>query len=522
MKKICIAVLGLITMASCSKSFLDKSPTDKKTIENFYKTPEDAMEGLTAAYDGLQYGDYDNITLVSEIASDNCFGGGGESDLPWKRWDRVENDINLNEGLWSRYYVGIYRANILLAHLDDINWGADSTLKVRYRAEARFLRAYFYFDLVRVFGNVPLVTQPLQPSELYMKQSPAEDVYKFIVDDLKAAATDLQPTAYNAIPTTEYGRVTKWAAEALLGRVFLYYTGYYQKPDVGGSLTKADARSYIDDVIHASGYALLDSFPRLWQSAGASFAGEDNKETVFAIKFTYKGLGDWNKHDGNRMQVDIGIRNAVDPPYYKGWGAGTVNPKLWASYESGDMRRAATIISINDEHLGVPTPFPQYTGYFWKKYAMMYADRPDQPSIGGDFQIDNYYDFIAIRFADVLLMGAELNLDADLGKAQGYYDLVRDRAFGNHDHAHPLTNDDAGLQLIFTERNEELALEGLRYWDLLRQGMTKAKAAIDNPSLSDEQFKVVFRPETNGLLQIPQQEIAVSNNALTQNVGWSN
>lgn len=521
MKKFIIAAAGLFLMASCSKSFLDKGPVDKKTIENFYKTPADGMEALTAAYDGLQYGDYDNNILVSEIASDNCFGGGGESDLPWKRWDRVENDVNLNEGPWTRSYTGIYRANILLAHLDDIDWGADSTLKVRYRAEARFLRAYFYFDVVRMFGSVPLVDHPLLPSELQMKQAAPADVYKFIVEDLEAAAADLKPVAYSAIPTSEYGRVTKWAAEALLGRVFLYYTGYYQQPDVAGVLTKAQTRTYIDDVINQSGYGLVDSFPTLWQSSRKAFVGEDNKETVFAIKFTYKGLGDWNKHDGNRMQVDIGIRNAVDTPYYKGWGAGTVTPKLWNSYETGDTRRGATIISINDEKLGVPTPFPQYTGYFWKKYAMMYDDRPDQPSIGGDFQIDNYYDFVCIRFADVLLMGAELNLDGDLAKAQGYYDQVRDRAFRSHAHAHTLTNDANGLQLIFKERNLELALEGIRYWDLLRQGMTKAKAEIDNNS-TDPQFQVTFRPETKGLFQIPQQEIAVSNGALVQNPGWSN
>ncbi|MCK7554763.1 hypothetical protein MKQ70_07010 [Chitinophaga sedimenti] len=106
MKKILYALAALTLVASCSKSFLERDPINKRTTESFYKTPKDALEALVAVYDVLQIGGYDNIQLVSEIASDNCFGGGGESDMAWKRWDRFENDINTNDGPWTKYYQG--------------------------------------------------------------------------------------------------------------------------------------------------------------------------------------------------------------------------------------------------------------------------------------------------------------------------------------------------------------------------------------------------------------------------------
>lgn len=516
MKKIIVSAIILTTAISCSK-FLDREPIDKKVEETFYKTPQDALEGLVAAYDMLQYGDYDNIQLVSEIASDDCFGGGGESDIAWKRWDRFENDNNTNLNNWTKYYTGIYRANILLSKLDGVTW-SDSTLKTRYAAEARFLRAYYYFDLVRMFGNVPLVTTPLLPGQYNVPQAKPEEIYQLIAGDLRFAADNLPATPYAGIPKAEYGRVTKWAAAALLGRVFLYYTGYYNQADIPGALNKQDARSYIDNVINAGGFELVDSFPRLWQAALSRFVGEDNKETVFAIKFTYKGLGNWDKHDGNRMQVMIGFRNDAVLPYYKGWGAAPVNPALWEAYEAGDTRRSGSIISVAAENLNYPVLYPQKTGFMWKKYMPMNDLKAEDNN--GDFQIDNFYDYVAIRFADVLLMGAELNLDGDLGKAQRYYNMVRDRAFLDEHHRRTLTPDANGKKMIMDERRFELALEGHRYWDLLRQGVPAAKQAIDNRN-GDDQFNVTFRAATKGLFQIPQQELNLSNGTLKQNEGWN-
>lgn len=521
MKKIFVSIIAISLFAACSKDFLERSPVDEITEVDFYKTPTQALQALVSVYNQLNIGDYDNMHLVSELASDNCFGGGGTSDLVWKQWDRFQESSNMNLSIWQKYYTGIYRANVILSKLDGVSWGADSTLKTQYAAEARFLRAYFYFDLVRMFGNIPLATTPLTVAEYNIPQSEPAAVYKQIAEDLVYAANSLPATAYAGISAANYGRVTKWAAEALLGRVYLYYTGYYSQPDLAGVVTKTQAISYLENIINAGGYGLVTSFPNLWQSAGSSFVGEDNKETIWSIKFTYKGLGNWDQHNGNRMQVDIAIRNQILDPYYKGWGAGTVSGKLWDAYESADTRRNSTIISIDAEGLTsyAQGDQSQYTGYFWKKYTPMNSGNPDD--LGGNFQIDNYYDNVVIRYADVLLMAAELNLDVDLGKAQRYYDQVRDRAYGSDTHRKVLTADANGKTLIMAERRLEFALEGLRYWDLLRQGLSVAKAAIDN-SGGDSQFNVGFRTETQGLFKIPEQEISLSNGVYKQNPGWSN
>jgi len=309
-----------------------------------------------------------------------------------------------------------------------------------------------------------------------------------------------------------------------LGRVFLYYTGYYSKPDLVGAFTKQNAIDAVKDVIDNSGYGLVSSYASLWRSSaitnGVSFAGQNNKEGVFDIQYSSQGLGNWSQQNGNRVQVLIALRGTVPAPYYKGWGFGPITPSLAGLYESADsIRKRSTIISVADEALPYTPSSDQFqnTGYWWKKYTPMEQGNP--ADMGGDFQVDNYDNYRVIRFADVLLMGAELNLSSSLATAQNYYNAVRDRAFsGDITHRRTLTSDAAGLNLIMTERRLELALEGQRYWDLLRQGMTVAKQALDNPTNDD--FKIDFPTETGGLFAIPQTQIGLSNGTLTQNKGW--
>ncbi|CAL1517532.1 RagB/SusD family nutrient uptake outer membrane protein [Chitinophaga sp. MM2321] len=519
MKKIFAVIIITGMISSCSKSFLETLPVDKKTEEDFYKTPADAYEALVSAYSMLNMDGYGNIMLSSEIASDNCFGGGGNSDNGWMQWDKSVNMNDLNSNAWSKYYTAIYRTNIFLQKADNINFGADEAIKKRYIGEARFLRAYYYFDLVRMFGNVPLITTPLVPGEYYIPQTNPDSVYIQIATDLKAAIADLPDTKFTSIPPAEYGRATKWAAEALLGRVFLYYTGYYNKTEIAGVTTQTDAIAAIEDVINNSGHDLVPKFGNLFRASAASttdYAGQNNPEGVFTIQYTYLGLGNQNQNNGNRIQVMIGIRSQALLPYYKGWGAGTVNPKLYNAFMPGDTRKSASIISIDDEGFGSTyekADQAQYTGFFIKKYTPLNNLKPED--LGGNFQWDNYDNYMVIRFADVLLMGAELQLTTAPGKAQTYYDRVRDRAFQDQAHRITLTS----KQQIMDERKYELAMEGQRYWDLLRQGIPVAKQAIDNPS-ADAAFNITFRPETKGLFAIPETQINLSNGSLKQNDGW--
>ena len=519
MKKIFAAIIITGLISSCSKSFLETLPVDTITEEDFYKTPADAYQALVSAYSVLNWDGYGNIMLSSEIASDDCFGGGGNSDNGWNQWDKSIKMNDLNSDAWKKYFTGIYRANVFLQKVEKVDFNGDEATKKRYTAEAHFLRAYYYFDLVRMFGNVPLLTQPLEPGNYNIPQATPDSIYHLIASDLKQAAADLPATPFPGIPSSEYGRATKWAAEALLGRVFLYYTGYYNKPDVAGVFTKADAIAAIDDVIKNSGHGLVEKYGNLFRASAdnaADYAGQNNKEGVFTIQYTYLGMGDQNQFNGNRMQVMIGIRGQVLAPYYKGWGAATVNGNLYQAYAPGDTRQFASIISIDGEHfsdLYDKADQAMYTGYFCKKYTPLQDKNADD--LGGSFQWDNFDNYMVIRFADVLLMGAELNLGTDAAKAQGYLDQVRDRAFGDQAHRITLT----GKAQLMQERRLELALEGQRYWDLLRQGVTAAKQAIDNSS-AQPVFNVNFRTETNGLFAIPETQINLSNGTLKQNKGW--
>ena len=193
--KIFIALVAIVALASCKKSFLDKTPVDAIAQEDFYKTPDDAFKALVASYNVLDLTGYGNIVLSSEITSDDCFGGGGLADNGPRQWDKFQDYTNLNSDAWKKYYQGIYRANTLLAQMDNVDFGTTPALKSQYLGETYFLRAYYYFDLVRMFGNVPLLTKPIEGSNYYIPQASSDSVYRLIASDLKQAISLLTPSA---------------------------------------------------------------------------------------------------------------------------------------------------------------------------------------------------------------------------------------------------------------------------------------------------------------------------------------
>ncbi|MFW5759488.1 MAG: RagB/SusD family nutrient uptake outer membrane protein [Cyclobacteriaceae bacterium] len=532
-----LTVLILLFSFGCSEDFLEREPVDKLVIENFYETPEQANQGLMAIYSNLYDGDSDFLPLIAEVASDNCFAGGGKTDPDdYLRYDRfLPNPLdNVNQGNWEAYYAGIFRSNVLISNMANINWESEEKEKIKIEAEARFLRAYNYFNLTRMFGEVPLVTTVLKPGDEATSAS-VEDIYALIVADLMFAADNL--LAEDNSSASDFGRVTKWAAEAMLGRVFLYYTGYYGKEDVAGKLTLEQTRNYIDDVIDNSGHDLVDNFAGLWivpaESQGVDYAGEGNKEVVFAYKYTFNQAGYGTAY----WQRLIGPRNYAVPPYGQGWGFATVNPKLWFAYSPDDTRRNATILSWEAEGIDPaydPSDQRQYTGYNWKKYMQLSETEGQNYTIdlgAPDWQYWAYEDFISIRFSDVLLMGSELHLNGDLARANELINRVRNRAFQNEDNQVTLTGpNQQSKDIIMEERRLELALEGQRYWDLLRQtgnsDFTVIKNAVNNEDpdhASDdlESFDVTFREETRGLFQIPPVEIRLMNGSIEQNEGYN-
>lgn len=266
--------------------------------------------------------------------------------------------------------------------------------------------------------------------------------------------------------------------------------------------------------------------------------GRGNVETVLAQKFNY--TSDYNGNaDGNRWQVMIAPRNLITVPYGQGWGACTVSPKLVNSYQSGDTRAAASIIDYTSEGIADRDNFSllyndqrEYTGYGIKKYAPLaiwqQADDGTWSEVNevmgkeigaGEYQISQYQDFVVVRYSDVLLMAAELGSP----NAQAYLDAVRDRAFGG-DTGKRVT---ATKENILKERMYEFAFEGLRYWDLLRQGVDVAAAEIaETRTLLSGGVEDVVTIQgskitaTRGLCQIPYNQINLSNGVLKQNAGW--
>jgi len=521
MKNIIFISLLAISLFGCNKDILDRTPVDKKVVDNYYKTPAEANSALTATYNVLTWENWFPIEMISEIASDNCFGGAGASDgNEFVVYDRFASSgrNDWNGSIWKQYYTGISRANLLLEHLDNVNWGATASLKTKYAAEAHFLRAYFYFNLTRLFGKVPLVTKSVTPNDKF-DVATEEAIYKQIALDLKFAADNLPATAISKLAAADYGRATKWAAQSMMARVYLYYTGRYNKPDLAGVFTKDNTKAYLDSVITKSGHDLVSDFASLWlvpaKSTGVAYAGEGNKECVFVIKFHLTNNNDDHIHDGsNSWMRFIGPRSYNKVPYGCGWGAGTVCPQLWNAYtDPNDVRKKASILSWEAEGITYTNVIDQrqYTGYNIKKYENLCLTdgKPYSVELGStNWQSDAYEDFIEIRFADVLLMAAELNIDNPV-TAQQYLDKVRTRA--------KAASVPATLTNIMQERRLEFAFEGIRYWDILRQCGTSMQPLIDalSKETSDPNSKFYVNPQyaahVKGLFSVPSSEITLMN-----------
>lgn len=523
-------VLGF---SSCT-DFLD---TDSKTSlfdQNYYKTVEDAEMALVGCYDGWQLTSSGlPFYLASEIMSDNCFGATGNGDgrgyQAVDRFDILESpaDANMFLDTWKSYYAAIFRCNTLLLKLDQIAWKEnDLNIRKRIEGETRTLRALFYFDMVRMWESVPLL---LEPTNENVPQSDPVDTYNAIIEDLVFATNNIAANAYpKANAAQNDGRITCYAAKALLARVYLFHTGYYGSEPAG--ITKSEALKGLEDIISSNEYDLVGEFKNLWPAASSApidgeekfettYAGRGNIETVLAQKFN--DTSDYNGNsDGNGWMKMMGLRNTDWSPYGRGWGACTINPLLIEAYEPDDKRKAASFIDIKGE--GIENfdleDQREYTGYTSKKYTPM-AYYNGVSATGGlkDFQISQSQDYIIIRYSDVLLMAAELGSS----NAQTYFDKVRTRA--------GLSSKPATKENILNERRFEFALEGIRYYDLLRQGIDVAAATIAAESgiavlSGGVNDKVVIKADnikkTRGLCQIPETQITLSEGVLKQNPGW--
>lgn len=564
--KLNILAFGLLGLGltACTQSFLDVESKTESTTGNFYRTEGDAYRALLGCYDGWQCTTSNvgiGFYIASEIMSDECFGATGNADgRGYQAIDRFDisqstSDLNLYETDWKNYYAAVYRCNELIAHEDQIAWSETSGNRGLYMGECHAIRALCYFDMVRLWGNIPLFTEPVNENR---PQATADEVYKVIFDDLKYAAENIPATAYpKSEAATNDGHITQYAAKALLARVYLFYTGYYGKEPEG--LTKDEVLQGLEDFIsvaESEGYGLVPEFKNLWPAASSSwtaegkgyvqkntYAGDGNMETVLAQKFNY--TQDYNgNNDGNRWLVMMGMRGILYAPYGQGWGSCTVNPKMVSAYGEGDTRRTASIVDHEAEGVTTAQDYEknhvkdqrEYTGYTVKKYTPMSEWRLGDDGtwslvnavlgLGeGDFQISQYQDFVVMRYADVLLMAAELGSP----NAKEYLNEVRKRAYTSDGEVSPNYKEvEPTQENIMRERMLEFAFEGQRYWDLLRQGVDYAASQIAESGvavLSGGNSDVVTIQAdrvraTKGLSQIPYNQITLSNNTLKQNEGW--
>lgn len=507
-----ISILTLIV--GCDDEFLDKQPLDREVTSNFYRTEEQAFEALVSIYDALQYQSSPGVSwapfmIMSDILSDDSYAGGADAN-DGKDEDEF-NNFNIPttslivHSIWLKNYTGIYRANLFLEKIEGIE--ASVEFKARTSAEAKFMRAYFYFELVRFFENIPLLTQTIKgPSEYSQTQNSPQEVYNQIALDLVEAINDLP----EILPSEGLGRISKWAAEALLGRVYLYYNGVYGADLVAGDVTvdKAKALEYLEDLISRSGHDLLADYSQIFR-----LAGEYSVENVFEI-----GHGDtppwydWQYlrgAEGNLSAQMQGPRITGSNNWNRGWSFGTVSQKL-VNDMTGDPRMSSTILT-EGELDGTLAVGYQHTGYYSKKYS---SDAEHWGS-DGQFEHNRTCNYRVIRYSDVLLMAAELGS----GNAQDYLDQVRGRV--------GLPGIPATMDNILNERRLELALEGIRYFDVLRRGMAYAAQELTVQGVrgvnyqGDQQiFDTQFNPTTRGLLPIPQTERDLSGGVFVQNDGY--
>ncbi len=551
-----VVAAGLCAV-SCSEDFLDVSSKTESTTGNFYKTEGDAWRALVGCYDGWRQtvscnGGVNAFYLASTIMSDECYASTGIADdykgQTVDRFDQSQSPTTLDifADTWKYYYAAVYRCNELLGHEETITWLEESKSKRKlYIGECRALRAICYFDMVRLWGNIPLFTAPSQENRA---QADPAQVYALIVEDLKYAIENI-PADANLKVETEFGRITKYAAEAILARVYLFYTGYYGK-DLGytdeagqttGTLTKEEALAYCEDVINSGNYELVKDFKNLWPAASldpipnelgwaktSTYAGDANSEIILSMNFT--PTQDYNgNNDSNRWIVMMGMRslNFTKKGYGKGWGACCVTDHFRETFlPSNDGRSFASYIDIVGEGVTELENYEtqvkdwrEYTAFTVKKYCPLTFGNglpATNPTGTMGFQECNAQPWNIVRLADVMLMAAELGSP----RAANYMHDIRSRA--------GLSDIAVNKQNILDERARELAFEGHRYWDLLRQGVNvmadavvasggKVLTAGTEATVTYSRDKIIA---TQGLSRIPQEQMTLSNGVLKQNPGW--
>ncbi len=576
MKKIlyiAVVVLTALSLSSCS-DLLDTKNLFEKNTENFYRTPQDINEALSGVYNALYVQTSTGLgdeQVTATLLEDLTTAGGGSDDFFAHNVAGFADPLeDTYRDLWIETYNGVYRANTIIEAVQDVDFSehfnteaAAETFKNNTLGEAYFMRGFLMFRAARFFGGMPLINST--ETERDAPRASFDETFGQIAADFVKGAEMMKNADMNDFTIEEYGHANRWVAKAYLARVFLHYTGYKTNiekaatsslslPD-GSTLTKDDVVTHLNDVINSSGYELTPDFRNLcpysyineragedvlpwaanenlkWvgQDGPHSRFGTGNKEVMFALRYTFAG---WSATKYRNWAVlYFSVRGQELLPYGQGWGWAPVHPTFYDEWPNSDLRKKASVVdlSANDEgtdsYKASANNGYHQTGLVIKKYIQLQHEDSDgavkgmffnmyNPGSGSDsYMLWAAQDFYYLRFADVLLMHSELTENAD--------GLNRVRQRVNLD---PVAY---SLDAIKKERMYEFAFEGVRWFDLVRWGdvenNSKNYFSRQAPVLNDNTpatYSVTYRPETKGLLSIPESEIRLSNGVYTQNPGW--
>jgi len=492
-----VAVLALAS--GCQKEFLDREVPGGFSEADFYKSDADAIQATAAVYDMMQAhynSNWTSMYMVKTLLSDESnAGGSGPGDQPqYQALDDFQIDAENGgvESVWRVTYFTIYRANKVINNVK-----AESPIKIRSIAEAKTLRAYAYFDLVSLWGDVPLITEDVAPSAYTStKRAGKAAIWAQIEKDLTEAIPNLPlKSTYSA---AEKFRVAKGTAQALLGKAYLYQQKW------------AQAAASLNDVITSGQYSLEPSVGIVFSNAG-----EFGKESLLEVSYSNNRNYDWGNFPwGGQPESNIHVQlmgprsdfytKAPADSLIGGWGFNTPKAKLYNAYvAAGDVQRRRNTVMSEAELKAAggnwtqPTAY-DYEGFFQRKYGTF------DKSTGGPVGELNYStNWRLIRYADVLLMAAEANYrNNNEGVARQYLNDVRRRSgLGDVNATGP-----ALFTAIVNERFLELAFEGHRYMDLVRWG------------LAAQELGPLGYQAKNSLLPIPGSDVRTS--GITQNPGY--
>jgi len=485
------SLLLLLTLSGC-EGFLEKKPQGELTQEVFPESASDALLATNAAYTSLRGWYYHSGGYpILDIMSDDAHKGSNPNDLlselgPYDSFKFTVTADGLDRW-WAALYEGIKRANVVIEKVAEINM--DESVKNQCIGQARFLRAVYYFDLVRAWGGVPKVTTVTPP--LKLARSSADEIYGLIIEDLEYAIGILPERS--AQSAADRGRATKGAAKSLRAKVALFREDFQT------------AETFALEVVTSLEYDLEANFA----DANGKY-GEHGIESVFEVGAMDNESGGL----GNQYANTQGVRGTPN----RGWGVNRPSEDLRNSFEPGDPRLDATIIDLGETLDGVKilgdgtTPDFVYDGEGKILERECYNQKVWTPGSNTTTQFG--HNRRLIRYADVLLMAAEaLNENNKPGNALIYLNKVRQRARGGNQDVLPditETGKENLRSIIMNERRHELALEGHRFWDLVRTG--KAEQVIGT---------LGFIKDKHELLPVPQTEIDISQKTLTQNPNWN-